>query len=71
MNNMERDSDEIVVAKTLEKAEELNKLGVTFAEFGTRRRHSYKVHDLVVDTLVKNKNTKFIGSSNIHFAMKY
>ncbi|MCQ4036216.1 nicotinate phosphoribosyltransferase [Kaistella montana] len=71
MNNMERDSDETVVAKTLEKAEELNNLGVTFAEFGTRRRHSYKVHDLVVDTLVKNKNSKFIGSSNIHFAMKY
>jgi len=71
MNNMERDSDEMVVAKTLEKAEELNNLGVTFAEFGTRRRHSYNVHDLVVDTLAKNKNTKFIGSSNIHFAMKY
>ena len=71
MNNMERDSDEMVIASTLEKAEELNKLGVTFAEFGTRRRHSYKVHDLVVDTLVKNKNSTFIGSSNIHFAMKY
>lgn len=71
MNNMERDSDEMVISSTLEKAEELNKLGVTFAEFGTRRRHSYKVHDLVVDTLVKNKNSTFIGSSNIHFAMKY
>ena len=70
-NNMERDSDEMVVADTLKKAEELYNLGVTFAEFGTRRRHSYKVHDLVVDTLVKNKKSTFIGSSNIYFAMKY
>ncbi len=71
MNKMERDSNDIVIRNTLEKAEKLNKLGVTFAEFGTRRRHSYKVQDLVVDSLIKNKNSKFIGSSNVHFAMKY
>ena len=47
-------------------------MGVTYAEFGTRRRHSYKVHDLVIGSLAKKKeNTKFIGSSNVHFAMKY
>jgi nicotinate phosphoribosyltransferase len=72
MNNMVRDSDEGVIQKTLEKAQQLNRLHVTFAEFGTRRRHSYKVHDLVVDSLVTNNNTgNFIGSSNVHFAMKY
>lgn len=71
MNHMERDSNEAVITKTMEKAHQLNKLGVTFAEFGTRRRHSYKVQDLVVDSLIKSQNSKFIGSSNIHFAMKY
>ena len=72
MNQMERDSNQIVIQNTFQKAEKLNKLGVNFAEFGTRRRHSYKVQDLVVDSLVKdNKSGKFIGSSNVHFAMKY
>ena len=71
MNRMERDSDETVIRNTLEKAEELDDLGVNFAEFGTRRRHSYKVHDLVVNALTRNKSSKFTGSSNVHFAMKY
>lgn len=72
MNHMERDSNAVVIQKTLEKAQQLDRLNVTFAEFGTRRRHSYKVHDLVVDSLVKNNKTgNFIGSSNVHFAMKY
>ena len=71
MNGMERDSDHTVVQNTLEKADELNDLGVNFAEFGTRRRHSYQVHDLVVNALTQNKSSKFTGSSNVHFAMKY
>ncbi|WP_144283680.1 nicotinate phosphoribosyltransferase [Chryseobacterium echinoideorum] len=71
MNHMERDSNEIVMNKTLEKAESLNRLGVTFAEFGTRRRHSYKVQNLVMEALTQKKDSTFIGSSNVHFAMKY
>ncbi|SFI99706.1 nicotinate phosphoribosyltransferase [Kaistella treverensis] len=72
MNNMQRNSDDFVIQNTLEKAGQLNNLHVTFAEFGTRRRHSYKVQDLVVESLVKNNSSgNFIGSSNVHFAMKY
>lgn len=71
MNHLERNSNETVIENTLEKAKKLNELGVTFAEFGTRRRHSYQVQDLVVDSLIKRKNSQFIGSSNVHFAMKY
>ena len=71
MNHMERDSNEVVMQKTFEKAEILKNLGVTFAEFGTRRRHSYKVHDLVVKTLAEDRTSTFTGTSNIHFAMKY
>ncbi len=70
-NHMERNSNETVIENTLEKAEKLKALGVTFAEFGTRRRHSYDVHNLVVESLKKDNNSNFIGSSNIHFAMKY
>lgn len=71
MNHLDRDSNEEVVEKTLQKSTHLKKLGVTFAEFGTRRRHSYNVHNLVVDALQKNSGEFFIGSSNVHFAMKF
>lgn len=71
MNHMERDSNEIVMNRTLEKAKTLEKLGVNFAEFGTRRRHSHRVQNLVTEALTQNKNSTFIGSSNVHFAMKY
>jgi len=68
--HLERDSNEIIIQRTLDKAAQLNRLGVTFAEFGTRRRHSYKVQDIVVNAL-NTKDSLFIGSSNVHFAMKY
>lgn len=71
MNKMERDSNEIVIKNTVEKSKKLNELGVTFAEFGTRRRHSYKVHELVMKTLIDETNRHFIGTSNVHFAMKF
>lgn len=71
MNHLERDSNETVISKTFEKAETLAKLGVNFAEFGTRRRHSYKVQNMVMETLTQKKDSTFIGSSNVHFAMKY
>ena len=71
MNHLERDSNEVVINNTLHKANELNQLGVTFAEFGTRRRHSYEVQNIVVDALTKKENSTFIGSSNVHLAMKY
>lgn len=71
MNHMERDSNEIVMNRTLEKAASLARLGVNFAEFGTRRRHSYKVQNLVMEALTHSKESTFIGSSNVHFAMKY
>ncbi|WP_317046909.1 beta/alpha barrel domain-containing protein [Pedobacter yulinensis] len=46
-------------------------LGLKIAEFGTRRRHSYRVHDLVVSALRQKGNGAFIGTSNVHLAMKY
>lgn len=71
LNHLERDSDKKIYENTLDKAHELKELNVTFAEFGTRRRHSYNVHDLVVKSLIQNNNENFIGTSNVHFAMKH
>ncbi len=71
MTNGERDSAEKVIANTRTKIENYKKLGVTIAEFGTRRRHSYAVHQVVVETLQKYGEGSFIGTSNVHLAMKY
>ncbi|PRD54568.1 nicotinate phosphoribosyltransferase [Sphingobacterium gobiense] len=54
-----------------DKMEKYDKLNITIADFGTRRRHSYEVHDLVIRTLKNHPSKTFIGTSNIHFAMKY
>lgn len=71
MNHMERQTNEEVINKTVEKAIYLTELGVPFAEFGTRRRHSYKVHRLVMDALIQDKKSTFTGTSNVHLAMMY
>jgi len=63
----QRESDEQAIKKTTDKIEAYGKLGVTVAEFGTRRRHSFAVHDLVVKTLKKYGRT-FVGTSNVHLA---
>jgi nicotinate phosphoribosyltransferase len=41
----------------------------TYAEFGTRRRRSFKVQDLCIQAL--NGQKGFVGTSNIHLAKKY
>jgi len=53
------------------KALRYNQIGVKIAEFGTRRRYSYKNQDIVVNVLSQYGSSSFIGTSNVHFAMKY
>ncbi|WP_270089629.1 nicotinate phosphoribosyltransferase [Sphingobacterium sp. SYP-B4668] len=65
----DRISDAAVIHIAKEKILKYDKLGVTIADFGTRRRHSYFVHNLVVETLKKYGKGTFIGSSNVHLAM--
>ncbi len=69
LNNFSRNSDEEVINVTKEKIKKYAELGVTVAEFGTRRRHSYKVHQLVMKALKEYGGNSFVGSSNVHLAM--
>lgn len=57
----------------LEKKTEIDP-GITFADFGTRRRYSYEVHKNIVTRLAAkygpdSPGARFTGSSNVGFAM--
>jgi nicotinate phosphoribosyltransferase len=69
LNKFERLSDEEIINNAGKKIEKYDKLEVTIAEFGTRRRHSYKVHRLVVKALKEYSKRSFVGTSNVHMAM--
>jgi nicotinate phosphoribosyltransferase len=71
MTGQQRISDDEVLEKTKGKIEHFKQLGVNVAEFGTRRRHSYHVHDLVVQALRQYGESTFVGSSNVYMAMKH
>ncbi len=69
LTDLARNSDQEVINVTREKIEKYAEIGVTVAEFGTRRRHSYKVHQLVMQALKEYGGNSFVGSSNVHLAM--
>lgn len=66
-----RISNDAVREVVKEKMAKYDSLDITVADFGTRRRHSYEVHDQVIRTLKHQPSKTFIGTSNVHFAMKY
>lgn len=70
LQNIERQSNDAIIAKTEDKMKAYARLGVSIAEFGTRRRHSFEVQDLVVKTL-DQFGAPFVGTSNVLLAMKY
>lgn len=71
MTDAKRNSDAEVTQNTSDKIDLFNSLDIKVAEFGTRRRHSYEVHDLVMKELTNHSGKSFVGSSNVHFAHKY
>ncbi|MBF0597895.1 nicotinate phosphoribosyltransferase [Faecalibacter rhinopitheci] len=71
LTNAERQTNDEVTQNTSDKVDLYNKLGVTVAEFGTRRRHSYEVHDVVMKEMTNHSGKSFVGTSNVHFAHKY
>lgn len=71
MQDEKRVDDVEVMNIVTKKMNKYDKLKITIADFGTRRRHSYAVHDLVIKTLKEHTSNTFIGTSNVHLAMKY
>ena len=62
--------------KSLNKGKALLQNGLYFAEFGTRRRFSYAHQDMVMRSLIAAGTEcadagRFVGTSNVHFAMRY
>ncbi|GAA5868235.1 hypothetical protein JCM3774_000612 [Rhodotorula dairenensis] len=64
-----------------EKGHRLFEAGCMLSEFGSRRRRTYKAHDIIIRGLIKanedcgngqkGKGGKLAGTSNLHFAQKY
>ena len=48
-----------------------NEHGLKFSEFGTRRRASASLHELIVQRLKEKCPINCVGTSNVYFAMKY
>ena len=71
MTNSKPNNEKIIKSNVLYKAKFFNDLGIKYADFGTRRRYSYRNHNLVVELLAKYGKPAFIGTSNVHFAHKY
>ncbi|WP_353197115.1 nicotinate phosphoribosyltransferase [Parapedobacter defluvii] len=71
MTGQTREPDERVIETVRGKIMRYGELGITIAEFGTRRRHSYAVHRLVMQALRQYGEHSFIGTSNVHMAMLY
>lgn len=65
----ERVSDEKVIETAKNKIQKYKSLDITIADFGTRRRHSYQVQEIVVRTMKEYGTGCFIGTSNVHIAM--
>lgn len=42
-----------------------------FADFGTRRRANFEVHEYIIKSLMEMCPDKFVGTSNVYFAMQY
>ena len=63
-------------AKSRDKARRLIEAGCTFSDFGTRRRASFEAQDTAIRAMKECQETlagpgRFIGTSNVYFAMKY
>lgn len=63
-------------ARAYHKAKRLIEAGCKFSDFGSRRRASFKTQDTVIRSMSQCQADmhgpgKFVGTSNVYFAMKY
>ncbi len=62
--------------RSIEKGNRLIEAGCLFGDMGTRRRASFRAQELLIGAMVEsdkrhNGSGRFVGTSNIYFAMKY
>lgn len=65
------DDEALIEQRTREKIELYRQHGLKIAEFGTRRRFSFAVHDRVVKALRHYGGEAFSGTSNVLLAMRH
>lgn len=53
------------------KGKDFKTFGIKFADFGTRRRHSFDNHKVVIEDLKKSAGNNLVGTSNVFLAMKH
>lgn len=68
--DLKKIEDEKIIHHTNQKIDFYKKIPVHVAEFGTRRRHSYEVHKLVIESLKNYSEDVFVGTSNVHFSQR-
>lgn len=75
LNEMGKFDLQVLYARAMsriwEKIERLRKLdGLSIADFGTRRRHSYLWQDWCVQAMIEGLGSRFLGTSNCLIALK-
>jgi len=75
LNSMDRFELQVLYARAMtkvwEKIERLRKIdGLSIADFGTRRRHSFLWQDWCVQAMSEGLGSKFTGTSNCKIAMR-
>jgi nicotinate phosphoribosyltransferase len=71
LQNQKGEDDAAINQKAAAKLQAYKSLNVSIADFGTRRRHSYHVQNLVVQSMTADAGNTFVGTSNVHLAMKH
>lgn len=71
LQGLSGEADTAIREKAAGKLAAYRNLGVPIADFGTRRRHSYHVQDLVVQSMMQEGGNTFVGTSNVHLAHKH
>ncbi|WP_394425152.1 nicotinate phosphoribosyltransferase [Vreelandella stevensii] len=66
-----KEDEALIEQRTREKIELYRQHGLKIAEFGTRRRFSFAVHDRVVEALRHYGGEAFSGTSNVLLAMRH
>jgi nicotinate phosphoribosyltransferase len=68
MTGESRQTNEEVVQVVQDKMKKYSELGITIADFGSRRRYSYEVHQIVVHTSNVCGLPNFVGTSNVYLS---